>query len=313
MNYNDKISVVIPVYNNAPSLEQLIARLQETLKSIVKEYEMIFINDGSIDNSYEILKKIALEHPQLKLINFSRNFGQHPAISAGFERATGDITVLMDADLQDRPEDIPLLLSKLYEDKSDIVYSVRNKIGRKLSNKMTSALFHYCFSKIVKSDVPINIGTFRLFNRNFLRSLMQFKEYNILYGPLMFYMGFKSSFVELAFEDRAHGKSQYTFSKRLALALNSLISYTDIPHKMTIVIGATLLVVSTVYSFIVILQYALIGSSLPAGATLILLVLCITLGSVMITLGVIGSYIFRVYQEVLRRPRYLISETINIT
>jgi glycosyltransferase involved in cell wall biosynthesis len=313
MNHNNKISVVVPVYNNALSLETLIIRLQAILKTITSDYELIFINDGSVDNSYDLLKKIALDHSQVKLINFSRNFGQHPAISAGFERATGDITVLMDADLQDRPEDIPLMLNKLYEDDSDIVYSVRNKEGKKYGNKISSALFHYCFSKIVKSNVPVNIGTFRLFNRKFLQSLTQFKEYNILYGPLMFYMGFKSSFVELSFEERAHGKSQYTFRKRLALALNSLISYTDIPHKMTIIIGATLLVISTVYSIIVTLQYALIGSSLPVGATLILLVLCITLGSIMITLGVIGSYIFRVYQEVLRRPRYLISETINIS
>lgn len=312
MSVDVEISVVIPVFNNASSLVELAERVGVSLSEISREYEVIFVDDGSHDQSNSILNNLARNHSNIKVITFSRNFGQHPAICAGFEHAKGVFIVLMDADLQDRPEDIPSLIAKLRDSNSDVAYTVKVSSGKLISSRLSSTIYHYIFSKIVKTNVPLNIGTFRAFNRKFLEALLQFKEVNVLYGPLMFYMGYQSCFLELPYADRAYGKSSYTLAKRLQLAVNSLISYTDIPYKMSVLFGGFLLAGSFFYSLAVVFQYLFFGSSLPGGSTLILLVLCLTLGSLMLILGIIGSYIFRVYQEVLNRPRYLVQEKINL-
>jgi glycosyltransferase involved in cell wall biosynthesis len=306
------LSVVIPVYNNAGALKELSARLVAACEAISPGFEIIFVNDGSRDDSLRVLRELASTDSRIKVIGLSRNFGQHPAISAGFEAASGTAIVLMDADLQDRPEDIPLLLEELRSSGSDVVYSIKNTDGGRWARRTTSALYHYVFSKVVGSDVPLNIGTFRAFNRRVLDALLRFGEVNVLYGPLMFYIGFKASFVKLPYVDRVHGKSSYTFAKRLKLATNSLISYTDIPHRLTIWAGAVLLVGTLLYSLAIIAQYFLVGRSLPTGTTVVILLICVLVGAVLFSLGIIGSYVFRIYQEVLKRPRYLVRETLNL-
>lgn len=307
-----EISVVIPVYNNAESLDELTAELIETLQGISTGFEVVYVNDGSKDTSAEVLKRLSAQHPQVKSIILSRNFGQHPAICAGFEHVAGQIIVLMDADLQDRPKYIPDLINTLKSTGADVAYSVKVSPENRSTSHLTSKLYHYLFSRLVQAYVPMNIGTYRAFTRKFLNAALQFKEVNVLYGPLMFYMGFKSSFIELPNVERPHGKSGYTFAKRLRLAVNSLISYTDIPHRASMWLGGGLLGASALYGVLVVLQYLLLGSRMPGGSTLILLVLCLTLGSVMLSLGIIGSYVYRVYQEVLRRPRYLVQDKFNI-
>lgn len=312
MKFESKISVVIPVYNNALALTELSTRLANTLDSNFSAYEVIFVNDGSRDNSLSLLKKLAIDNVNLKLLNLSKNFGQHPAICAGFEHATGDFIVLMDADLQDSPEDITELYKKITLEDCDVAYTIKSSDEKLFTSRITSGLYHYVFSKIIGANVPLNIGTFRMFNKNFLSEIRRYKEFNILYGPLMFFMGFKSTFVTLEHHDRKHGKSAYTFSKRLKLAVNSLISYTDIPHKLSVYFGILILLISFLYGISVLAQYLFFGSQLPGGTTLIIFILSIMLGSFMLFLGIIGGYLFRVYQEVLARPRYHIQEKINL-
>lgn len=304
------ISIVIPVYNNAATVEELARRIDAALRP--RPYEAIFVDDGSSDDSLARLKHLASANPSMKVISLARNFGQHPAISAGFEHAKGDAVVLMDADLQDRPEDIPRLVGQLRDD-VDIVYTRKAQPEEEAAVRITSALYHYVFARITRSPRFAEIGTFRAFSRKFLAALLQYRERNVLYGPLMVYMGFKSAIVEVVREPRRSGASGYTFGKRLALAVNSLISYTDIPHRLSIYVGSVLFAGSVLYGTVVLLQYLIYGRSLPAGFTLVLMMLTLMLGSLMISLGIIGSYVFRVYQEVLQRPRYLIAERINLT
>jgi polyisoprenyl-phosphate glycosyltransferase len=303
------ISVVIPVYNNASTVEELARRIDAALQP--SPYEAIFVDDGSSDDSLARLKRIAAANPSAKVISLARNFGQHPAISAGFEHAKGDVVVLMDADLQDRPEDIPRVVAKLRDD-IDIVYTCKVRAAEDFAVRISSALYHYVFARITRSPRFAEIGTFRAFSRKFLSALLLYRERNVLYGPLMVYMGFKSAIVEVVRERRPMGGSGYTFGKRLALAINSLVSYTDIPHRLSIYVGLALFAGSVLYGTAVLVQYLTLGRSLPAGSTLILLMLTLMLGSLMISLGIIGSYVFRVYQEVLQRPRYLIAEKVNL-
>ena len=302
------ISIVIPVYNNGDTVEELSRLIDAVLAS--QPHETIFVNDGSSDDSSDRLRAIARGNAHVKVLFLSRNFGQHPAISAGFEAATGDYIVLMDADLQDRPQDIPMLIRKLSGD-VDVVYTIKKDPHNGFPGRLSSLFYHYMFSKIVGARVPPNIGTLRAFTRKVLNALLLYRERNILYGPLMFYMGFQCEFVEVLHDERKSGRSSYSFKKRFLLAVNSFISYTDIPHRVSIYTGMVLFLGSFIYGLAVLVEYLLHGRDLPAGLTLIVLVLTIMLGSLMISLGIIGSYLFRVYQEVLDRPRYLITEKIN--
>ncbi len=308
-----KISVVIPVYKAESCLHELYSRLRQTLDPISPEFEILFVEDGGGDRSWPIILDLALQDDRIKGLKLSRNFGQHPAISAGFENASGEYIVLMDCDLQDQPENIPLLIDALQDNPDiDIVYTIKKGYIGSWQTRFTSKLYHYTFSKITKIKVPENIGTFRAFNRKFLQAILQYDERNILYGPLMFYMGFNSVCIPITHSSRQFGRSTYSFAKRLALAVNSLVSYTDIPHRALTYIGLIVFASSGLYSFCLVLGYILFGRALAAGVTIVLLLTTMFLGIMMFSLGIIGSYVFRVYQEVLKRPRYLVSQTVNL-
>ena len=187
-----RISVILPIYNTGACLDELYARLRQTIELCGHDFEFIMVDDGSPDGAHIKLEELARMDSRIKAIILSRNFGQHPAISAGLEHATGDVVVLMDADLQDRPEDIPLFLASL-KDGVDIVYSVKQNGAEGFLQRLTSKLYHYVFSRITRTNVPNNIGTFRLFRGSVRNAMLQYSERNVLYGPLMFYIGFHST------------------------------------------------------------------------------------------------------------------------
>jgi polyisoprenyl-phosphate glycosyltransferase len=302
------ISIIIPVYNNNKTLKELTERLVKSLNN--NEFEIIYINDGSQDSSLNILKELSKECKQIKIISFSRNFGQHPAISAGFEHALGDKIVLMDADLQDKPENIPLLLNNLKND-LDIVYTIRKDKKISFFRNITSRLFHHFVSKQVGVKIPGDIGTFRLFTRKVLDALLKYNEVKILYGPLMYYVGFNCCYVEVNRDERPNEKSSYSFLKRLELAVNTIITYTDLPYRIFLYVGSIILFGSVFYMLLVMLQYLFMGKMLPGGMTIIIVMLSFMIGSIIFCLGILGIYLFHTFQEVLHRPRYLIDEIID--
>lgn len=305
------ISVVLPIYKTVSFMRELHQRLTQTLQVCASDYEIIMVDDGSPDNAWQTMTELAANDSHVKALKLSRNFGQHPAISAGFDHAHGEIIILMDADLQDRPEDIPALVEKL-DDETDIVYSVKTGQQESFSTQLTSRLYHYVFSRLTRTDVPKNIGTFRAFSRRFLDSMLGYPEKAILFGPLMFHLGFKSVSVPVAHDPRKDGRSGYSFRRRLALAVNSLLSYTDLPHRIMTNGGIFILITCVLYSVGLLLRYAFASQPLPPGLTLLALLLTISLGLTMFSLGIIGTYVFRVYQEVLCRPRYIIARSVNV-
>jgi dolichol-phosphate mannosyltransferase len=244
------------------------------------------------------------------VISFPRNFGQHPAIAAGLDHVRGDIVVLMDADLEDRPEHIPSLIRALEDSRCDVVYTTKGN-GARPSRDLTSNFYHFIFSRMVGVSLPRQLGTFRIFTRKVADALRQFPERHVLYGPLMFYAGFKHTIVPVDRGDRP-GRSSYSFGKRLRLAANSLLTYSDLPPIAFASVGAVMIALPLIYGLLVLAQYMLDGRTLPQGMTLVVLLLCGFSGSLMLAMGVLGLYIFRIFQEVLARPRYLIDETINI-
>ena len=305
------VSVVLPVYRSEPYLEELCRRLVETLEGTGRQFELIFVDDGSPDDSWTVIRHLAARYPQVVGLRFSRNFGQHPAIAAGFERATGDVTVLMDADLQDEPEHLPALLAAL-DDGADIVYTVALDDSGARRSRLSSALFHYSFSRLTNVDVP------RAIRRDLLdlqphgtRGRAFVPERRPLYGPLMLSMGFKASFVPVTRPRRSDGGSSYSFWRRLALATETLVSYTNVPHRILVVTGFCVSFLSAVYLVVLLLDYVVRGPTFANGVTLLLGMTLLLMGAVLMSLGVVGTYVFRVFQEVLDRPRYLVAERID--
>jgi dolichol-phosphate mannosyltransferase len=306
------VSIVVPVYRNSDSIRALAERTDAVMSTWSEGYELILVDDGSPDDSWEIISSLAQQNSRIVGVRLSRNFGQHPAIAAGFERARGQIIVLMDADLEDRPENIPQLISEI-NDKIDVVYTIKQGERTQLLSRLSSRVFHAVFSRITNKQVPTDIGTFRAFKRKVLMAMLAYREYDVLFGPLMFYVGFSSTFVETIRDLRPSRTSSYTFLKRLSLAVRSLASYSDFPNKVFFSFGALVFILVVTYAIVVLARYILLGShAAPSGLTLIVLILMFYISVTLIGFGVIGSYVFRVYQEVLRRPRYLVTEELNV-
>lgn len=302
------LSILVPVYNNEVTLPGLVERLGAALAAV--DYEVVLVNDGSHDGSLALLKTLAAADARLKVISFSRNFGQHPAIAAALEHARGEVLVLMDADLEDRPEHIPALVSALAEAGCDVVYTTKGGAASSARN-LTSDAYHQAFSRAVGVSMPRHLGTFRAFTRRVRDVLLRYPERHVLYGPLMFYVGFRH--IILAVErDTRQGRSSYSFAKRLRLAINSLVTYSDLPPTVFATLGVAMVALPLLYGGIVLVQYVAVGQSLPQGLTIIVLLLSFLGGMIMLALGVLGVYIFRIFQEVLARPRYIIDETLNL-
>lgn len=306
-----KLSIVIPVYNNEGSLEELVRRVLAVCAKITEDFELVLVDDGSRDSSPALLREISNTKPSVVVLSLTRNFGQHAAISAGLEHADGDVFVLMDADLQEPPEAIPEMVDVLVRSNSEIVFSRRQNDKARLKKRFTSDLYFQLFSRISKSPVPQGIGTQRAFTRKVKLDLQRFGEYNILYGPLMNFTGHSFEIIDVPHRKRTAGKSGYTFAKRVELAFNSLVSYTDLPHRFMLWFGIIIFFGSIVYGIVVVLQSILFGSLLPDGIALLIVLVTFIGGALSMIMGLNGMYVFRVYQEVLRRPRYLVREIFD--
>jgi polyisoprenyl-phosphate glycosyltransferase len=297
------VSVVVPVYNNAASLEELVERLTAVLEPRPAPYEIVLVDDGSADESWKIIRRCSEANDRVVGLHLSRNFGQQPATRAGLRRATGDITVLMDADLQDRPEEIPAMLEALVDD-VDIVVTTWDPDRTEVRERLSSRVFHRIFSSMVGVQLPRNLGTYRLFTRDFRTAVLDYPESTAVYGPLMAQMGFNASYVEVLRSAPTGRKSSYSFRKRARLAMNTMLTYSDVPYRAVSWSGVALVVASVAYLVLLLGQYAIYGRRIPSGLTLVLTVQLLLSGAVLASLGVLGAYLFRIFREVLDRPRY---------
>ncbi len=301
-----KISVLLPVMNEEDNILPLVERLVPVLESVTEDYEIIFVDDGSKDNTAEKILTARKSNTKIVLIKLSRNFGQHFAAQAAFDYCHGDRIVWMDADLQEPPEAIISLLNKMDEG-YDVVYGVRKSLGGPLFKRMGSLLYIYVFNKLVKHPQPMNASVMRVLNRKCVEAINKMPERVRFITALNSWVGFKWAGVEIDYHVRRSGKTKYNFSKRINNALDAILSFTMIPLKFISIVGFFISLLSIAFSLCILLAFITkIWTAGVVGWTTIVVSLFFLGGVQMMCLGLIGEYIGRIYFEVKARPLYII-------
>ncbi|MEK7526499.1 MAG: glycosyltransferase family 2 protein [Patescibacteria group bacterium] len=300
-----QVSVVIPTYNEEQNIPLLYQRLKNTLKKTVSSYEMIFVNDGSIDNSLERISILVKKDKNVKLISFSRNFGHMAAVSAGLAHAHGEKVVLMDADLQDPPEVIEKLYKKSLEG-FDVVYGVKKNRKEGIIKKAMFNLFYKILNAVSAYKMPLNAGTFSLMDRKIVDILVSLPEKNKYLSGLRSWTGFSQTGV--VYERQARNAGDASSLKKLTkLAMDGLISFSYIPLRMASILGFITASVALVAIFVVAALRIFWGVGIIGWASTMSTILLVS-GAQLITLGIIGEYLARIYDEVKNRPEYIIAQ-----
>lgn len=303
------LSVVIPVFNEEDCIEKMYLQLSDVLQSLNDSYEIIFVNDGSIDNSPNILNAIQSNDINVKILHFSRNFGHQAAITAGTNYASGDALVTIDADLQDPPYVILEMIKKWLEG-YDIVYGKRIKReGETFLKKATAKLYYRFLHSVSDYDLPLDCGDFKLLDKKVYFELNKLKEKNRYLRGLIAWMGYRHTFVTYIRNKRYAGKTKYSLCRMIKLAENGIFSFSTKSLKLTKYIGGFFSLIGFV-SLIWLAIQTLIASN-SYGWQLILATICFTNGIIIFILGIIGEYIARIYDETKNRPLYIIKDKIG--
>ena len=304
------ITVVIPVYYE----EAVVNACYEALKKVMVQenwqYEFIFVNDGSKDQTLPLLKEIAQRDKKVKIIDFSRNFGHQIAITAGIYHSTGDVTVIIDADLQDPPEVIPQMVAK-WQEGYDVVYATREKRkGENFFKLVTAKLFYRLLHAMAETDIPLDTGDFRLMDRQAVEAFKQLPERNRFVRGMVSWMGFKQTAISYEREERLAGETKYPLKKMLHFAADGLISFSTKPLKLVRTLGTvTLLIAIALFVYSLISKWYL--RSAVSGWTSLMVALTFFSGVQLFSIGILGEYIGRIYDESKKRPLYFIHEMIN--
>jgi dolichol-phosphate mannosyltransferase len=301
------ISVVVPIYKSFETLQELCIRLKQTLIKISSDFEIILVNDGSPDESQLLIEALALQDDRIKGILLSRNFGQHHAISAGLDYAQGDWIVVMDADLQDIPEEIEKLHSHVNAGFDLIVGRRQNRQDAK-SKKIMSKIFYKIFGYLTDSNVDDRIGNFGIYSKKVIKNIQRLREQNRSFGLFAYWIGFKRLEIDIEHGERPHGKSSYTLKKMITLALDSITAYSNKLLILTIQFGFAMSLLSLLFVLWLLIKYFFFTIPL-AGWTSLLVSLYLVTGLIIASIGVLGLYIGKVFNEVKGRPIYIVEST----
>ena len=301
------ISLIIPVLNEEKNLTILYERVRKNLKGF--KYEIIFVNDGSYDQSQKVIEKIISGDKSVKLINLSRNFGHQIAISCGIDYVQGDAAVIIDADLQDPPEIIPAMLKK-WQEGFDVVYAVRKaREGESILKKLTASIFYRLMRILSGTKIPLDTGDFRLISKKVILVLRKTREYQRFMRGLVSWVGFSQCGIEFTRDKRFSGKTKYPLFSMIKFAIDGILSFSLMPLRIVSIMG-----IVTVAILLILLIYSLYrtitGQTVPGWASTTVIILF--LGSIqLISIGIIGEYLGRVYEEVKRRPLYIIDSIVS--
>jgi glycosyltransferase involved in cell wall biosynthesis len=304
------LSVVIPVYNECSLIDELVKRVKTNLKLITEDFEIIIVDDGSQDETWNSIENEAKLENRIKGIRFSRNFGHHYAITAGLHNSNGEWVVVMDGDLQDRPEVIPDLYKKAQEG-FDVVFVSRQNRPEKLYYRSAQKIFYWLLKIFSGIDFDSRQANFSIIKKKVVEAFKIFPESSRFYGSTIKWLGFKRSFIVANHGTRYSGKPSYTFKKRLNLASDIILSFSERPLKFTIGLGLLISFISIFLALWIVYGTIKWGYSVTGWASGIVSILFST-GIILTVLGIVGIYLGRTFQEVKRRPLFIISESFNL-
>ncbi|WP_314988745.1 glycosyltransferase family 2 protein [uncultured Campylobacter sp.] len=302
---NPTISIIAPCYNEEETIEPFLRRIEEILKQINEPYEIVFINDGSKDNTLNVLLNAKQNFKNIRIINFSRNFGKEAALTAGLDKARGEAAIPIDVDLQDPPELIKELVARWREGYDVVLAKRADRTSDSFAKRVSADLFYKLNGKISNVDIPNNVGDFRLMSKRTVEALKQLPENQRFMKGLFAWVGFKTTVIEYAREKREAGQSSFNGWKLWNFALDGITSFSTLPLRIWLYIGALVSFLSFLYGSFIILKTLIFGVDLPGYASLAVIMLFLG-GIQLIGIGILGEYIGRIYSESKRRPSYII-------
>ena len=306
----EKISIVVPCYNEESNINSFYEEMIKTLEKIKENYsyEIIFVNDGSNDNTELEVKKIIKTDQNVILISFSRNFGKEAAIYAGLNNATGNLVALIDADLQHPPKTILEMLEGINDGYDVVATKRKNRKGEPVVKSLFSKLFY----KMMKMFIPIekNVQDFRLMKKEVVDAIISLKEYNRFSKGIFTWVGFKIKYIEIENIERKSGKTKWSFRKLFNYAIEGITSFTTAPLKASTLMGFFISIIAIISTIIIILQTLIYGKDVPGYASIITAILFMG-GVQLISIGILSEYISKMYLEIKKRPKYIIKKEDN--
>lgn len=304
----DKLSIVTPVYGCARSLEELYERVAGVMQTLEVDFELLMVCDNSPDDAWAVIEALALQDARVRGIKFSRNFGQHYAISAGIDYALGDYVVVMDCDLQDQPEEIAKLYRKIKADTLDVVFGKRVRRADGFFKRFGSKVFYTIYNYFTEAKVDSSVANFSIISRKVAQNFRRFNEHSRLYPLFINWLGFKRADIEIEHAKREEGKSSYSLAKLINLAIDSIVAQSNKPLKLSIKFGFIISTLSMLYGFYLIAKYLLWGVSVE-GWTSVMVSIYFIAGLIIANFGILGLYIGKIYDEAKNRPLYVVDET----
>ena len=303
------LSVVVPVFNEEGNLPELHRRLAAVLPAVVASWEIVFVDDGSRDRSWQLIRDLAAADPHVRGVRFSRNFGHQMAFAAGLDHARGDAVVIMDADLQDPPELIPELVAR-WREGHEVVYAVRTRReGETLFKKLTASVFYRLLRRITQVEIPVDTGDFRLMGRRALEAFRRLPERHRFTRGLVAWVGFSQVGVPYARAARKAGETNYPLRKMLRFAVDAITSFSHVPLQLATWLGFLTSLFAFAY-IVVVVVLKFVGISWPGYTSLMAAILFLG-GVQLVMIGLLGEYLGRVYDEVKGRPLYLVQDTVG--
>lgn len=311
MSARQKLSVIVPCYNDESILGELFGRLKASLEKLGLDWEVVFVNDGSGDGTWRVIRELQAREPGIKAANFSRNFGHQAAITAGLDLCAGDAAVIMDSDLQDPPEVIPEMVRR-WKEGYHIVYAVRSeRRGETWFKIWTADLFYWLIQKLSRTRLPQKAGDFRLLDKSVIQALRRIREHHRYLRGLTVWTGFLQTSVPYEREASHRGQSGYTLDKLVGLCFDAIVSFSIVPLRLSFLLGIFLFCASMIGLSVVI--YLKLTHNIPyAGWTSLFVGLVFFSSLQFLILGIVGEYVGRIYEESKKRPLYLLQETLGI-
>lgn len=303
-----KITILIPAYNEEAALQPLYLRLEKLAKTVANySFEFLFVNDGSRDGTLEGIKTLAKKDRRIAYVNLSRNFGKETAMIAGIDHATGDATVIIDADLQDPPELIPKMI-KYWEEGYDDVYARRtSRKGETWLKKSSSSAFYQILQKSTRIPIQRDTGDFRLLDKRCILALRQFRESQRYTKGMFSWIGYKKKEITYSRDARVAGQTKWNYFKLIDLAIEGIVSFTTTPLRLSSIMGAVVSLCAFLYLFVLVIRTLMYGSDLAGYPSLMAVILFLG-GVQLLSLGIIGEYIGRIFNETKQRPLYFVEE-----